>query len=1182
MDIASKADVTHGCISNKKKSNIPKSLISVLLVVILNFVMSICVFAGEVPDVPPENPGSGGITTPGGDDNIGSGSDNENGQGKVDYGIGRSNGGYRTYMEDSSGSIVQSVVDVRCGDYVTWNGGNTPTTLEGAALGGQWSGEAIQYEKLLPYFSGLRAPYSGPFGPEMNAWFESPVTEHAGMAAAGFQNADAWIWACFYGADGAAAASEYIKKYEWCEYRIVVEAIYWYDVVDYNCDYIDTIAGTVRDIARYNQENQLISKTGGVGGGPWLGVATNDSMCTALELVETDEFSGWGPHRGTGSNSGGEGGQYSYADILTDKEGFAMHIIYKLKSSELWFTNDASQVGGPTEPSPGNTPNMGNPGNGIVVEIIRPVTVIKHYEQINTRADGSTYNEPVAGPYSRIQICRTIQIQNEAGASGGEWNLTRWFTSNDQGVRSKWELYDTKRYFTSGTRETIVFVGKKTNNSSEKVQENIDHLYILHTKEGDKEDPPPDVGEGLDMVLYQSEISKAYITNQIKDNTEPEFKFTWTKPAEYDGVCYKDPDIPEIKDNPQTAIDEYRPGQTGETHYHQTDFYDKDLNLILKLDDTRFNSYKTIMGTVDPFKTKLNDENENYKAKIDDAVGLTEKTLTDFSAKFVVWRGKDQPTINAYKPSPGDSGAVDSLLDKTSADNTDQGQRKHSDGMKPEDMYYKENLSIFFKIDDSGDYQLATKCSNDHCDPSTVDVKKETGADKNYEFKGPVTVHFYDDYPQAVVSSFRQTAPLRTGGTSYSGGILTGNQNLYPRAPAYDEMTFYPYVQMSYQTTDNAGTTDGGIVYVLSSYERGFRAQQTMRITWKVSTYPGTGYSMLLRSDQWSTHATALEKYGKNMLLPGGAIYQLTSNGGAGVGKLQFTMTAEAWYPDIDSTYEQGITKKDADWNGQNGASEFAAFMGQAKQNLENNSKIEMRVARGQQDNAINGLRVTPGADLSTITTSGLTASTDTKYYLKSTDPNAADSIKLAAGGGNEGLVGEYKIEAMPDGKVNVSGGGTIAKNQGASVIGAGTGAGKADIATSELQNFVASLSRNVGNDKDTTFGNYWAKEDGTWYNESFGVKMNYYRGTVTLSVPENDGIGLGGVTAVLDPNLCPAHTSTQAKFQNVNTAQFFVVLTSAELGKYGDNTISLPGYGGYLMASQPFYIADFTVQDND
>lgn len=1180
MDIASKADVTHGCVSNKKKSNIPKLLISALLVIMLSFAMSMSVFAAT--------PGSGTTTNPGKDDNIGSGSENENGQGKVDYGIGRADGAYRTYMEDSSGSIVSKIVDVQLGQVTTWNGGNQPTVMyTGAALGGDTN--AVVWNDSLEikrYFSGIRPPFHGPFGPEMNTWFESPNTENAAMAAAGFQNADAWIWACFGPVEGSGRASEYIKKYEECEYRIVVEALYWYDAIDYEQNYIGTVYGTIRDIARFNQEySQLVSNKDGVGGGPWLGNATNDSMCTALELVETDEFSGWGPHRGTGSNSGGEGGQYSYADILTDKEGFAMHIIYKLKSSELWFTNDASQVGGPTEPSPGNTPTMGNPGNGIEVETIRPVTVVKHYEQVNTRADGSTYNEPVAGPYKRIQICRTIQIQNEAGASGGEWNLTRWFTSTDQSVRSKWELYDTKRYFTSGTRETIVFVGKKVPNSSEKVREDIDHLYILHTKEGDKEDPAPDVGEGLDMILYQSEISKAYITNQIKDNTEPEFKFTWTNPKIVnDEYCWTEHNVGYRPPSGNPGDPNYDPGNSGSDvdRNHNYVWEDSNLNLVLKLDDTRFNSYKTIMGTVDPFKTKLNDENENHKTGDFSADGVTEKTLQDFSAKFVVWRGKDQPTINAYKASPGDSGSVDSLLDKTSADNTDQGQRKHSDGMKPEDMYYKENLSIFFKIDDSGDYQLSSKCSNNRCPADTVDVKQDTGADKTYEFKGPVTVHFYDDYPQAIVSSFRQTAPLRTGGTSYSSGILTGNQNLYPRAPAYDEMTFYPYVQMSYQATDNAGTTDGGIVYVLSSYERGFRAQQTMRITWKVSTYPGTGYSMLLRSDQWQTHATALEKYGKNMLLPGGAIYQLTSNGGAGVGKLQFTMTAEAWYPDIDPTYEQGITKKDADWNGQNGASEFAAFMGQAKQNLQNNSKIEMRVAKGQQDNAINGLRVTPGADLSAITTSGLTASTETKYYLKSTDPNAADSIKLVAGGGNEGLVGEYKIEAMPDGKVNVSGGGTIAKNQGASVIGAGTGAGKADIATSELQNFVASLSRNVGNDKDTTFGNYWAKEDGTWYNESFGVKMNYYRGTVTLSVPENDGIGLGGVTAVLDPNLCPAHTSTQAKFSSVNTAQFFVVLTSAELGKYGDNTISLPGYGGYLMASQPFYIADFTVQDND
>lgn len=1178
MDIASKADVTHGCISHKKKSNIPRLISILLLQLLISCLSATTVFAGK------DNVDTGGEE------------DNENGQTLVSYGISRADGGYRTYMEDSGGSIVSPIVDVYLnGDPVTYHGNpigiGSANYGTGAVLGGTSNAIKANNTGLIKeYFAGLLPPFSGPFGDELNNWFESDFTEHAGMSGAGLTNADAWIFACFYPVTDAATATEYIKKYEDGEYRIVVEALYWYDVVDYNCKYVETIAGTCRDIARYNQGNKDIQNTGGVGGGPWLGVLTNDQLCTALIMTEVDEFSGLKPPNNPGSNIGGEGGRLSYNDILADKtDGWGTHVVYVVKNSEMWFTNDASQVGGPTEPSPGNTPLMGNPGNGIVVEIIRPVTVVKHYEQINTRADGSTYNERVAGPYQQLQICRTIQIQNEAGASGGEWNLTRWFTSNNQGVRSKWELYDTKRYFTSGTRETIVFVGKKTNSSTEKVQEDIDHLYILHTKEGDKEDPPPDIGEGLDMVLYQSEISKAYITNQIKDNTEPEFKFTWENPElKQDDYCYTETGVGARPESGTPGKPGYVPADPGhdEEKNHNFQWQDDTLNLVLKLDDTRFNTYKNIMGTVDPFKTKLNDENENHKTgdfSVGDAGNITEKTLEDFSAKFVVWRGKDQPTITAYKPSPGDSGAVDSLLDKTSADNTDQGERKHSDGMKPEDMYYKENLSIFFKVDDSnGNYDLKTDahCPKNHTSQKTV--LDTTPADSKYEFKGPVTVHFYDDYPQAVVSSFRQTAPLRTGGASYTGGILTGNQSVIQRSGTYDEMTFYPYVQMSYQTTDDAGTTDGGIVYVLSSYERGFRAKQTMRLTWKVSTYPGTGYSMLLRSDQWSTHATALEKYGKNMLLPGGAIYQLTSNGGAGVGKLGFTLTVEAWYPDIDQDYEDGITNKDADWNGQNGLDEFRAFMSTARSNLGGQSRIEMRVARGQQKDAISGLRVSPGADLSTVTTRGLTASTETKYYLKSTDPNAADSIKMKVGGNPGGLAGEYKIEALPDGKINVTGGGTIAKNQGASAIGAGTGAGKADIATSELQNFVASLSRNVGNDKDTTFGDYWAKEDGTWYNESFGVKMNYYSGTVTLSVPENDGIGLGGVTAVLDPNLCPAHTSTQTKFQSVNTAQFFVVVDNPILGSYGGVQIPLPGYGGYLMASQPFYIADFTVQDND
>ena len=894
-----------------------------------------------------------------------------------------------------------------------------------------------------------------------------------------------------------------------------------------------------------------------------MGVYTNSSFATALTLIENDnKYTGYKAPSGEGHNSSGEGGIFTYSDLDQSQQGYNMHIIFREKVQEKWYTYMTPT--GVTGGSPGPAPEM-PPLNGQTDERIRPVTVIKYYELINHK-NGKVEYENAGGPFKETKICRTIEVQEEPG-----WDLVEHFQQTSEQMPSLWndlKVPKFKRKFSATTVE---------------VTEPNKVLYVLFRKEGttieEEEDP-----EGVEMILTESEISKAYITDEVKDNTDPVFEFNWSKPQEYSGECYhtedqyEDREVPDPKPwDPNHTKTEHVKVADGEQFDHTTNWVDKDLNLILKLDEDKFNQFKYIMGTVDPFKTILNDENENYKAKIDDASGLTSKKLEDFSAKFVVWRGDDQPTITAYKASPGDSGQVDSLLDKTSADNKDQGKRKDSTDVKPEDRYYEKNLSIFFKID-SGDYTIGTSCQlGRHSD--TVNVLDFTGADLNYEFKGPVTVNYFNGDPSEVVSKIKQ--PPATQSSSSTGQITTAGGAQWRRQPAYDEMTFYPYVQMSYQTTDKAGTTDGGIVYVMGSYERGFKAGAALKINWKVATYPGTGYSMLLRSDQWSTHATAIEKYGKNILLPGGAIYQLTSNGGAGVGQLGLTMTFEAWYPDIDTKYEDGITSKDGDWNGSNGASEFSALIGSAISSLSANARIEMRVVSGKEDSALNGAIVKPGVDLSQISTSGLKASTETKYYLKSEDASAADSIRMAVGGSG-GLAATYNVEAFPDGKVTISGGNTLAKNQGADSINSNQAAGKADAYTSEIQNFISQLQRNAGADKDTTFGNYWAKEDGTWYNESFGVKVNYYKGTITMAVPSNDGIGLGGVTAVLDPNLCPAHASTATRFQSVNTAQFVVTLKDLRLGTFGNTTITFPGYSGYLMASQPFYIADFTVQDND
>lgn len=1152
MEITSRARASVGCASYRKyntnKLIISKIVVMILIQILVVMLSSTRVFADGAPDT-----------------DIGWGYDSDATATAKDYGYNYWAGGYRTYMVAEGGGVISSVVDIR---FIEPESPGSTRFFYKSTLGKE-TGATFLYQDFEGDIPGLRPPFYeySAWGPNLDAWFESMNNSAAGQGV--FSNAECWISTVFGAVDGDW--EDLLYQYDNGDACIVVEGLYWYRPVAKNQSYFINngstgwVYGTTKNIAVWSAgKANLLSETPYYGGGPWLGVYTNSSFATALTLIENDnKYTGYKAPSGEGHNSSGEGGIFTYSDLDQSQQGYNMHIIFREKVQEKWYTYMTPT--GITGGSPGPAPEM-PPLNGQTDERIRPVTVIKYYELINHK-NGKVEYENAGGPFKEVKICRTIEVQEEPG-----WDLVEHFQQTSEQMPSLWNdltVPKFKRKFSATTVE---------------VTEPNKVLYVLFRKEGttieEEEDP-----EGVEMVLTESEISKAYITDEVKDNTEPEFEFNWSKPDEYSGECYHTEDQYEDREVPDPQP--WDPNHTktervkvadGEQFDHTTNWVDKDLNLILKLDDSKFNQFKYIMGTVDPFKTILNDENENYKTKIDDASGLTSKKLEDFSAKFVVWRGDDQPTITAYKASPGDSGAVDSLLDKTSADNKDQGQRKDSTDVKPEDRYYEEDLSIFFKIDDSGDYTLGTQCQiGKHSD--TVNVLDYTGADLNYEFKGPVTVNYFNGDPSEVVSKIKQPPATQSG--SSTGQITTAGGAQWRRQPAYDEMTFYPYVQMSYQTTDDAGTTDGGIVYVMGSYERGFKAGAALKINWKVATYPGTGYSMLLRSDQWQTHATALEKYGKNTLLPGGAIYQLTSNGGAGVGKLGLTMTFEAWYPDIDTKYEDGITSKDGDWNGSNGASEFGALISSAISNLSTNARIEMRVVSGKQDSALNGTIVKPGVDLSQISASKLKASTDTKYYLKSEDASAADSIRMAVGGSG-GLAATYNVEAFPDGKVTISGGNTLAKNQGADSINPNQAAGKADAYTSEIQNFVSQLQRNAGADKDTTFGNYWAKEDGTWYNESFGVKVNYYKGTITMAVPSNDGIGLGGVTAVLDPNLCPAHTSTATKFQSVNTAQFVVTLKDLRLGTFGNTTITFPGYSGYLMASQPFYIADFTVQDND
>lgn len=1125
---------------------------------------------------------------------IGKGEDVEVDAGQRSWGYNYWAGGYRMYMEGEGGKLVSSVVDIRFSvpdvddsEFLRFG--------QSTRIGGGTVQNVVQYNEIEGFIPGLKPPYYNysAWGPELRAWFESGQNTNV----PDLQNAGAVIAFVFGGVAGDDA-EDLLENYNMGRYRIVVEAVYWWRPVHwvgqtFRIDGQATwIYGTIQELAGADDElRYIISKEGKDGGGPNLGNYSNTTLAIALYLDDTDTgFSRWKAPQQARTNFSGEGGQFTYSQIRHYGQGYGMHIIYREKAEEKWYTykSPSGATGGPEAESPEmpDIPGVQTGGK------FRPVTIIKYYEERTVQQDGKTKSDwkTVSGPYSRPSVCRSIVIQNEPG-----WTVKGWFTQSSSSKPGLWKNLQSIRVRapqkgTQATEPNPITVGQTSIDKVTgeiKINEGVKTLYVWLVREKTDDTPKDTNPDGVEMVLHQSEISKAYVTTDIKDNTatgsnKPEFKFNWTSPDKFSGPCHPD----QHEETDYTTVDENGypdPTTTTVTEYrnHTWEWEDKDLKLFISLNKDKFDSYKKILGTVDPFKPVEDDTtSDKFHKEISDVGDTTEATLNDFQAKFVIWRGEDQPTITQYKASPGDSGAVDSLLDQTSASTKDQGKRKHSQEVDPDERYYDTNLSLYFKVDeDKGEYSIATRCKtiddpehqtwSDHS--STVNVA-DLNRGKEYEFKGPVKVEYFDSEEQDIVD--------RTGAAGDGATV---------RRPKYEPMTFYPYVQMSYQTIADAkkgqgvtaGTYDGtgGIVYVLSSYERGYNAQAALKISYSRQTYPGTDYSMLVKSDQWSTHATAISKYGKNILLPGGAIFQVTSNSGSGSGKLGITFTIEAWYPDIDPAFEAGITSKDPAWNGSNGEAEFKGIVDGFTTTLENNQRLEMRVVKGQKDDASGGTPITAGTSLAAIGNNNLRASSDTKYYIKQDSATAADSRRAQVSGGG-GLANVMKVEAKPDGKVS-AGDVTIEKNQGGNAMSSGTNAYKYNMKTKAISNFVTCLQRNQGDDTETTFGQYWAKEDGAWYNEQFGMKINYYKAAITVVVPQNDGVGAGGVQAVLDPNLCAVHTGTSDKFDSVNTAQFYMVCNNTSTGaKFGDQTVMIPITD--LMKSQPFYIAAYTVQDND
>lgn len=387
---------------------------------IIQLIVMICVQITPVfADETGINTGSGG------DVNIGGGEGSGEGTQHMNTGYHQSDGGYRCYMEDKNGSIVQPIVDFYF-DYDYYNGVSTSLPKSGqtywgkqAALGGTAGTRKLRYSSLEDLIPGLRQPLYGhqAWGPNLNAWFES---DDNASTVPGASNAELFIVAVFNSSE--YNAQNLLYNYKLGNYRIVVEGIYWYNLLAKNGDLIQIdgktqyVYGTVRDIATYNQTatiagipvNELISNypERRTGGGQ-LNAYTNRDFATAIMLVEDDEFSKFVVPNLPASSDG----KYTYETLLADKQGWDMHVIYKERASEKWATWDSTKYGGYQEASPGVAPKQPEIP-GVDNTKIHPVTIIKYYELEKVERDSSgkkkTVYETVTGPTRQTKICTTI------------------------------------------------------------------------------------------------------------------------------------------------------------------------------------------------------------------------------------------------------------------------------------------------------------------------------------------------------------------------------------------------------------------------------------------------------------------------------------------------------------------------------------------------------------------------------------------------------------------------------------------------------------------------------------------------------------------------------------------------------------------------------------------------------
>lgn len=868
------------------------------------------------------------------------------------------------------------------------------------------------------------------------------------------------------------------------------------------------------------------------------------------------------------------------------------HLVMKPKDPETHTFDD------PNTPGPAPDPLVENPEYD-TEEIKKQLVhrIVKVYE--SEEQDGSITTDSIT---VREQTAGIIQVETENPPEDPGYQLIQWqFSNKYNGTKGTWAATVAGiPVLGSGTSATKVDI----RNPSDKFEERT--LFVRLRK------PYKGVMPGGDIIIQESQISKAIHTD-AKDiggrwgnyhfqlGIGP-FQRTHTYYIDH-GCCGScDPPCGSCHGHTCSLA---MPGIAGDNKlnfvFAQIGSLDP-LQIpqgVHSLTDpvvrSRVNQPETISG--------MNQSKYSYNSDGNDSKG--EELIT------VLWRGSsllnDKPTLVKYKQTD--------IINKLGQQSWDvpQAMLKNESNVSKKTRVKTNGQNMFtllmtFGIDKgASDIVGIASCGHSHrgspCPYRDVRYAAPIGGtDWTYDFQASVNILVYASKAKVLADE-----PFN-GAAKKNKTVSTGEHFENTVIQDKQQIKFFPYIKMTYMTNslnlaeleEQNKTTYAAKsryeTYVLSEYESSILPSDAVEVGWINNNQEE---SLLLTSQQWSLHQRAIgggEAWnGRNQVLPGGAIYQLSTPADryTNVKAITYQTVVDQKTRQYLSTSLSGTEYTEAQV-----AKDHTDFINNVKETLDN-LRIVQWVDKNYNDTKawpnnwqeISGdgrICVRGGGE--SIAELGLALKTnlEDKYYMKKADnlipytgkllgdktENLMDTSREKANEGDLDIISVnqvttvfkvftdtagnvYMASTQANGVVNTE---SVIKNlvsqmkdlnadtmgsSGASVVklfdrrtgwaaanSALSGDAKQiDDRTSFITNIVKALNRNQGSDKTAN----WAKTDGKWYNEAFdGIYLVRQATTMEIGLKYS-----GSRASALDPALCPANNGQSDLYTNAFLSQF-------------------------------------------